>query len=203
MNCRAFFLFLRYPKISGIFVPFRKFIPARIRVRSKQVKLQGRVFVGSPEKGKTVVSANRANIDFSKESQVSFGHSVSIGPGVQLVVKDQGKLSIGSGTYFTSDMHLECCHHIQIGEQCAISWGTSIIDSDHHELSYEGKKENASSVIIGDRVWIACNVVILKGTTIGSGSVVAAGSVVKGEFPSNVLIGGNPARILKENVNWK
>jgi acetyltransferase-like isoleucine patch superfamily enzyme len=46
-------------------------------------------------------------------------------------------------------------------------------------------------------------VVILKGTTIGSGSVVAAGSVVKGEFPSNVLIGGNPARILKENVNWK
>jgi len=184
-------------------MPFRKFIPARIRVRSKAVKLQGRVFVGSPEKKKTVVSASPVNIDFSEGSQIDFGHSLSIGPGVHLIVKDQGKLSIGSGTYFTSDMHLECCHEIKIGEQCAISWGTSIIDSDHHELRYEGKKESESKVVIGDRVWIGCHVTILKGTVIGSGSVVAAGSVVKGEFPENVLIGGNPARILKENVNWK
>ncbi len=183
-------------------MPFRKFIPARVRVRSKAVKLQGRVFIGSPDKRKTIVSANPVNIDFSAESQIAFGHSISIGPGVHLITKDRGKLSIGSGTYFTSDMHLECCHEINIGEQCAISWGTTIIDSDHHEFRYEGKKETESKVEIGDHVWIGCNVTILKGTVIGSGCVVAAGSVVKGEFPAHVLIGGNPARVLKENVNW-
>lgn len=203
MNCQTFFLFFRYPKLSGILFPFKKYIPARIRIRSKQVKLKGRVYIGSPQKGGAMVSANPVNIDFSEKCSIEFGHSVSIGPGVQLIVKGQGELSIGTGTYFTSDLHLECCHQITIGENCAISWGTTIIDSDHHELYYSGKKKSENIVIIGNNVWIGCNVTILKGTIIGSGSVVAAGSVIKGNFPSGVLIGGNPGCILKEHVIWK
>ena len=52
-------------------------------------------------------------------------------------------------------------------------------------------------VVLGKDCFIGCNALILKGTKIGDGSVVGAGSVVCGEFPSGVVIGGNPARVIK------
>lgn len=53
-------------------------------------------------------------------------------------------------------------------------------------------------VTLADNVWIGDRVTILKGTSIGENSVVAAGAVVSGEFPANVVIGGVPARVIRE-----
>jgi len=54
-------------------------------------------------------------------------------------------------------------------------------------------------IVIGRNVWIGNNAIILKGTEIGDNSVIGAGAVVTGgKLPSNVVIAGNPARILKE-----
>jgi len=52
-------------------------------------------------------------------------------------------------------------------------------------------------VIIGDDVWIGCNVVILPGTTIGSHAVIGAGAVVTKDIPEYAVVVGNPARIVK------
>ncbi|MDE5570988.1 MAG: hypothetical protein K2I86_02895, partial [Prevotella sp.] len=52
-------------------------------------------------------------------------------------------------------------------------------------------------VRIVNNSWMGANVTILDGTIIGNGCIVAAGAVVKGEFPNNVIIGGVPAKILK------
>lgn len=203
MNWRTILYALRYPSISGKFIPFVVSIPARIKIRTNNLVLHGRLFIGAPGRNKQRVSATKVNIDFADNSVVQIGHSVSVGPGVHIVVKQNAELKIGDGTYFTSDLHLECCKQISIGNNCAISWGSTIIDSDHHELDYEGKISAEEKVIIGDNVWIGCNVTLLKGTEIGSGSVVAAGSVVKGIFPAHVLIAGNPARVIKQDVKWK
>ena len=51
-----------------------------------------------------------------------------------IIVKDRAMLTIGNSTYFTSDSHIEVVNSIQIGDNCAISWGVTIIDDDHHEL---------------------------------------------------------------------
>ena len=63
------------------------------------------------------------------------------------------------------------------------------------------RKEKANGeigkVIIGRNVWIGNNVVILKNTGIGDNTIIAAGAVVSGEFPANVIVGGVPAKIIK------
>jgi len=95
-----------------------------------------------------------------------------------------------------------CVHarkHIEIGANCVIASGVQIIDSNGHELkSLDRTKgtDKASDIYIGTNVWIGINAVILKGTNIGDNSVVSANSVVKGTFPSNSIITGNPAIIV-------
>lgn len=67
--------------------------------------------------------------------------------------------------------------------------GVMVFDHDHdytYALSEDRYKEQ--SVIIGDNVWIGANTVILRGTTIGANSVVGAGCVLKGTYPSDSLI---------------
>lgn len=55
-----------------------------------------------------------------------------------------------------------------------------------------------ADIIIGDNVWLATRAIILPGSQIGAGSIVAAGAVVKGEFPPMSIIAGSPARIVSE-----
>ena len=57
-------------------------------------------------------------------------------------------------------------------------------------------------IILGDRVWIGADALILKGAGIGEDSVVAARSVVTKGYPNNSLFGGNPSRLLKSNISW-
>ena len=93
---------------------------------------------------------------------------------------------------------------LDIGDNCAISWDCQIMDSDFHEIYYENKNESDDSVKIGNNVWVGCGVKIFKGTIIPNNCVIAAYSVVKGVFLNeNSLIGGVPAKVIKENVVWK
>ncbi len=199
------FKVLRYPLLNGILFPFKIYAACGIKISSQaKLKLGGRITFGNPDKNGAIVSRLPINFFIGKDAKVEVEHSVSIGPGVNIIVKDSAKLRIGAGTYFTSDLHLEVMNAVNIGSNCAISWGVTIIDDNHHQvLPATPTTAFSKQVTIGDQVWIGCNATILEGTMIGNDSIVAAGSVVKGVFPANVLIGGNPARVLKEAINWK
>ena len=90
---------------------------------------------------------------------------------------------------------------ISIGKKVLIGTRVEIYDSDFHtvlpnvRLSATPKR---AAVKIADDVWIGNNVTILKGTEIGEHSVVAAGAVVSGKFPSNVVLGGVPAKVVRK-----
>ena len=58
-------------------------------------------------------------------------------------------------------------------------------------------------VHIGNHVWIGRSAIILKGVTIGAGAIVGAGSVVTRDVPARSLVAGNPAKVIKENVEWE
>ena len=90
---------------------------------------------------------------------------------------------------------------IHIGKRCRAGSRLRIYDSDFHSI-YSELRDRPDAVMmhpvkIGDDVFISENVMILKGSEIGDRSVVAAGSIVTGVFPSDVVIAGNPARIVK------
>ncbi|MBQ6440320.1 MAG: hypothetical protein IJJ06_09400 [Mogibacterium sp.] len=91
-----------------------------------------------------------------------------------------------------------------VGENGVFSFGIWLRTADPH-LIYDistGKRTNMSkSIMIGDHVWIGQNALILKGSRIGSGSIIAAAAVLAGkEVPSNSVFAGNPARLVKDKV---
>lgn len=93
-----------------------------------------------------------------------------------------------------------------IGNDCLFSHDVLIRTSDGHNIyDLNGERLNsAESILIEDRVWVGCRVVILKGVIIRSDSVVGAGSIVTESFDnSNVIIAGNPAEIIKKDICWK
>ena len=85
-----------------------------------------------------------------------------------------------------------------------IGSGCLITDTDSHPLNWEDRLHNDDSktkskpIIIEDNVFIGARSIVLKGVTIGRGSVIGAGSVVIHSVPSNVVACGNPARVIKK-----
>lgn len=94
---------------------------------------------------------------------------------------------------------------ILIGDRVLIAANTQIMDSNGHVTSFDqpvlrlSKRDEPKDVIIGNDVWIGANVIVMKGTQIGDNVVIQAGSIIlpHSVFPSNCLVGGNPAVVLK------
>lgn len=115
---------------------------------------------------------------------------------------EEAKINIGNNVGI-SGATIYARKSISIGDNTLIGGNVKIFDNDFHPIEVEARniddKEaiGTREVIIGKDCFIGCNSLILKGTKIGDGSVVGAGSVVCGEFPSSVVIAGNPARVIK------
>ena len=85
---------------------------------------------------------------------------------------------------------------------------TEFMLGDHHKIFDANTNEQTniskSGINIGNRVWLARQVKIMKDVTLADDTIVAIGSIITKSFTkSNVLLGGAPAKILKENVYWK
>jgi acetyltransferase-like isoleucine patch superfamily enzyme len=141
---------------------------------------------------------------FNIQGKLIINGGASIGRGCRLDVGENARVEIGNNSYINPFSMLIIQHGLRIGENCSISWNCQFLDDDFHSLEYEGKKNLPdNAIVVGDHVWIGSNVSIYKGTSIGNGSVVASNSVLKDKFlEENVLIAGNPARIVKKNIRW-
>lgn len=128
--------------------------------------------------------------------------------GVELYIEDNGcTIEIGSRTFIGNNTHLACTEDgsmIKVGDHCMLSSCVQIRTGDSHSiLDMDGNRINpAASVYIGDHCWLGQGCKVMKGVNLGNDSVVSTGAIVTKSFGNNVLVGGLPAKILKENINW-
>ncbi len=137
---------------------------------------------------------------------------------------ESGTIVIGKRTFIGGGMFI-CVESIDIGNDVMFSWGCTVADNNSHSLKWSernadvldwkrgidegaiGKYKNwenvkTGKIVVKDKAWIGFNSIILKGVTIGEGSIVASGSVVTKDVPDWAIVGGNPAiviRLLSEN----
>lgn len=118
-----------------------------------------------------------------------FPSSVTVGKGA--------RLHIGDNVFFNYGLDIGCTHSITIGSNTIIGPMVNMIDSNFHPVDMEDRSQS-KPIVLEENVWIGRGAVILPGVTIGSGSVVAAGSIVTRDVPPNVLAGGTPARVIRD-----
>lgn len=116
---------------------------------------------------------------------------------VSIDVQEGAKLSLGENVFLNYGVDLGCSCNIRMGNNVKIGPLTNIIDSNYH-LTDASDSSGPKAIEIGDNVWIGRQVIILPGVRVGSNSVIAAGSVVRQDVPSNTLCAGSPARIIRE-----
>ena len=118
-------------------------------------------------------------------------------------VKRDGCLSIGGGTYFNEYAHIDCATNISVGAGCAIARRVVVMDSDAHELSHaDASGRRTAPVTIGDGCWLADGAIVLKGVSIGAGTVVGARALVTRSTEGGQLLIGHPARE-RGPVSWR
>lgn len=113
---------------------------------------------------------------------------------------------IGDNCNFGEYLHITAINKIVIGSGCLTGKWVTITDNSHGKFVKEQLEirpiqrplYSKGPVIIGQNVWIGDKVTILPGVTIGDGAVIAANAVVTKNVPPYSMVGGNPARIIKE-----
>ena len=146
------------------------------------------------------ISGNNNTVVLKAKSYVS---------GAELWVENNNcMLSIGERTFVGHYSHLACTEDgskLEVGSDGMISSYVQVRTGDSHSIvDMEGNRINkAQRVVIGDHCWIGEGAKVLKGVTLEGDVIVSTGAIVTKSFGKNVLVGGIPAKVLKENVNWK
>jgi acetyltransferase-like isoleucine patch superfamily enzyme len=112
-------------------------------------------------------------------------------------VGPRATLEIGARCFFNGNVQIQANRQIVLGDHCLVGENVRIGDTAYHEVD-EGAGVGQAPILIGRNVWIANDATILPGVTIGDHSVVAAGSVVTRSFGDRCLVGGVPARKIRD-----
>lgn len=146
----------------------------------------------------TTEQEDEKRVELIKELLGSTGKDVYMEPNIRF---DYGyNTHVGENFFANFDCtFLDVCE-IHIGDNCMLAPGVQIYTATHplDPVERNSGKEYAKPVIIGDNVWIGGHAIINPGVTIGDNVVIASGAVVTKDVPNNVVVGGNPARIIKE-----
>lgn len=156
--------------------------------------------------GTNVTIENNTRLDGYAKEKIQLGNNVKIGAYSNLLSTSHfskyGKgLKMGNNSAIGDFTHFGAPGGIEIGNDVIMGSYISFHSENHNfqDTSKLIREQGVSSkgIVLGNNIWVGAKVTFLDGAVIGNNCVVAAGAVVNGEFPDNVVIGGVPAKILK------
>lgn len=143
---------------------------------------------------------------------VVFGPNISLGKGVVIVAGNgyrtnlstiklgdiEGSIAIGDNVLVMNGVRVSSASSITIGDGCMLGNFCYLSDSDWHDIHDRTCMPGGSAPIVLERgAWIGDSAIVLKGVRVGENSIVGAGAVVTKDVPPNVIVAGNPARVVK------
>ena len=142
--------------------------------------------------------------------RIRYPHTISLGSGNAITAgcwlfpsfpnEKQIRIRIGDNNFFNRDCMVDACGEIIIGNHNMFGPGVYITDSNHVLAPDRWVTETSMDfgrVVIGNGCWLGTRATILKGIELGDRCVVGAGAVVTRSFPSNSVIAGVPARLIR------
>lgn len=150
-------------------------------------------------KTKIVIKGSNNTLHIKSGVKINGSFIEIVGNNCSIII---GKNSIiGDGCYLSAK---EENIRLIIGDECMLSRNAKLMTSDGHPIYQDGMIINsAKDITLGDKVWIADDVTILKGVDIGTSSVVGIGSVLTKSIPNASVAVGNPAKVVKEGISWE
>lgn len=136
-----------------------------------------------------------------ENAKLTVNGEFSINAGSYIRIINGGHLILNGG-FVNEHTQITCGDVIEIGRDCAIGRDVNIRSYDGHLIQREGYKIS-EPIKIGNHVWIGQGASVLKGVTIGDGAIIAAGAIVTKDVPARTLVAGIPAKVVRENVQWK
>ena len=121
---------------------------------------------------------------------IALGH-IGLYPGVTLHCRGAGRITVGDGTFLNRSARLFAGREVTLGKNCMVSWEAVLTDFAGFDAA-----EPFAPVILEDGVWIGNRAIVLGGTRLGRGCIVAGGAVVQGDFPAGSIVAGKPAEIV-------
>lgn len=165
----------------------------------------GIAHVGFHEADAVDVYSARTVINIRNGGVMECHGDIHVGHGALICVNETGYLKTGFNFAISGTTRIICSDRISIGDNVQFSWDTLVMDSDAHTiLDINGNPiRNHREIKIGNNVWIAANNIMLKGTEIGDNCVVGINSLLNRKYEEdNVVLAGNPARIIKNISGW-
>lgn len=148
----------------------------------------------------------KSNFHQSQDSRITIKGKACFCNPFYMTTKNDSVIEIGSNFKGNTNLVISCAKNITIGDNVLCAWNTTIIDGDGHFI-YQSDVNRPSNlprrIVIGNQVWLSSNSTLLKGSIIPDNCIISANAVVSNGFDiSNCIIGGIPAKILKENISW-
>jgi acetyltransferase-like isoleucine patch superfamily enzyme len=147
------------------------------------------------------------NITCNWPNKLILGTECEIQDGVDFRIwhpfDDYSFIKFGNKVFIGHDCEFVCNEKIIIGDNCLIASKTTLNNTGHDYrigININSQPITSKPIILEDDVWIGTSCVILQGVTIGSGSIIAAGSVVNKSVPANEVWAGVPARFIKKRI---
>lgn len=145
-------------------------------------------------------SHTETRILLEKNSSMIVGGSFTMYGNSYIRVTPQGKLILHGG-FINENVQITVGDVVEIGSEFTCGRDVVIRSYDGHTIE-EANYKISEPISIGRHVWVGQGATILKGVTIGDGAIVAAGALVTKDVPAHSIVGGVPAKVMKENVKW-